>query len=199
MGRQSAVELQSGSPARLVASASPWPAKPPRSTRMTSAPCTWRAKEGSPTSPRVARSARDSGPSGGRDAVGGAMPGKCRVVNRWGSPCRSRSREVTKCGRASGSRGARKGTRVLSHASSRGGHPPPPSPPSRGRGWGEGRCRKGRGRDLVRLPPQEGRDVQILLRLLLPFRAQVRDPPPPVLVRRGAPRAGGNRHYLGTG
>src|SRR5690242_15115618 len=107
--------MQSGTPARPVLSASAWPAKPPRSTRIRSAPCTCRAKAGSPARPRAARSGRASGPIGERDSVGRAMPGKCRVVNRCGSPCCSRSREVTKSGRSAGSRGAREVTRIFSH------------------------------------------------------------------------------------
>src|SRR5438309_1236501 len=76
---------------------------------------------------------------------------------------------------------------------------PAARPPPGGGGEGGGGGKASRESASVRLPPQERRDVQILLGLLLPFRAQVRDPPPPVLARRGAPRAGGDRHHLGTG
>ena len=41
-GRQSAVEMQRGRPARAVASASACPASPPWSTSITAGPCTWR-------------------------------------------------------------------------------------------------------------------------------------------------------------
>src|SRR6185295_11009187 len=115
MGRQSAVEMASGSPRRAVARASPWPAKPPRSARSTAAPWTCLAKAAWAPRPRGASSGVASGPNGGRGSVGRTTPGKCRVVNRCGSPCSSSSREVRKRGGSSCKRGTNVVTRSFSH------------------------------------------------------------------------------------